>query len=132
MRTRFHPIKTTTLVRGHALVESRSIPISGYEIHMGHTRRAHGVPPFSRLRGHFDGAVAPDRAVMGTYVHGIFDEPAFRRWFLQRARRGPRQRTTALTYRGQQEADLDLLARVMEQHLDLAAVWRIMDAPRIA
>ncbi len=132
IRTRFKPVKTTKLVRGTALIESPGIPISGYEIHMGQTRRARGVPPFSRLHGHFDGAMAPDRAVMGTYVHGIFDEPAFRSWFLRRASRVRRQRSPALTYRGQQEADLDLLARVMEQHLDLEAVWRIMDAPKIA
>ena len=64
-------------------------PVSGYEIHMGETVylgnpdgdriRQDGLPvgsAFAKLGGP-DGAVSG--SVLGTYLHGIFDEPAFRK-----------------------------------------------------
>ncbi len=129
LRTRFLAQKTTALVQGTALVQPGPVPISGYEIHMGHTRRARGVRPFARLGTpprRADGAVAPELPVMGTYVHGVFDAPPFRRWFLRRARQVRSRRAPALTYRDQQEADLDRLAHAMQKHLDLPAVWKLM------
>ncbi len=130
VRTRLLAEKTTRLARGTARLGSRTVPISGYEIHMGRTRLARGAVPFARLeddgRTRFDGAVAHCGTVMGTYLHGIFDEPPFRKWFLQRAGQGLRQRPRPTTYRQQQETDLDRLADVMERHLDLRAVWQLM------
>jgi len=131
LRTRFAAEKTTTRVRGTAMVRPGGVPVSGYEIHMGETRRRPGVRAFARVRRQgrlcADGAVAEMAGVMGTYLHGIFDDAAFRRWFLQRARRRRRRRRAAsVSYREQQEAHLDRVARAIEQHVDLPAITRIM------
>ena len=60
---------------------------SGYEIHMGHTRRLGGEPLFAvQSRNQIacrdaDGCLSTDGHVMGTYLHGIFDTPQItRRW----------------------------------------------------
>lgn len=80
--------------------------VRGYEVHMGDTRRMHEVPCFivrrpttqgpniqppttTREEG-FDGAVRRDGLVWGTYIHGVFDEPEFRRSWLNRVRRRKR------------------------------------------
>ena len=34
------------------------------------------VRPFAELEGRPDGAVSADGQVAGTYIHGVFDEPA--------------------------------------------------------
>ncbi len=76
--------------------------VRGYQIHMGVTRRVNERPCF-RVRRHsarkadaphsmathtdeFDGAIRHDGLVWGTYIHGVFDEPGFRRSWLNRAR----------------------------------------------
>jgi cobyric acid synthase len=55
---------------------------------MGMTERGHSLPLFEieDFAGkHLDGAVSVDGMVMGSYLHGSFDLPAFRRFFLSKA-----------------------------------------------
>ncbi|MCE5297942.1 MAG: cobyric acid synthase [Methanoregulaceae archaeon] len=44
--------------------------VKGYEIHMGETERAGDDEAFSG-----EGAVSPDGMVIGTYLHGLFENP---------------------------------------------------------
>jgi adenosylcobyric acid synthase len=80
--------------------------VRGYQIHMGVTRRVNDELPCFRVRHRhsalreearpsnatkeeeFDGAIRKDGLVWGTYIHGVFDEPGFRRVWLNRARIG--------------------------------------------
>lgn len=81
-------------------------PLSGYEIHMGRSRRGPSARPLLRLGevggdkmsgqvgsgelggdSHDDGAVSLDGIVLGSYVHGLFDHPALRDRFLDGLRR---------------------------------------------
>ncbi len=99
--------------------------VGGYEIHMGQTRRGQACAPFALLRrassdqaGVEDGAVSPDGRVWGTYLHGVFDNTAFRRQllgsfdraFAESAEDDPAYSLTA---------ELDRLADHLEKHLDL-------------
>ncbi|PJA78006.1 MAG: cobyric acid synthase, partial [Nitrospirae bacterium CG_4_9_14_3_um_filter_51_5] len=72
--------------------------VEGYEIHMGATRNARPIPPCFRILTNqaqgssaheevrVDGAMSLDGRVWGTYIHGVFDQPEFRRQWLNRAR----------------------------------------------
>ncbi len=76
--------------------------VCGYEIHMGLTHRGTALPCFRILRrvgqegleGNSswvereseDGAIRGDQLVWGTYIHGVFDRPGFRRLWLNRLR----------------------------------------------
>ncbi len=54
-----------------------SVTFRGYEIHAGETHRGQGVDPLLHLDGiGHDGAISPDGRIAGTYVHGLFDDPA--------------------------------------------------------
>ncbi len=77
--------------------------VRGYHIHMGITRRRKERPCFHITRtvrnqagltvacvdeeDNLDGAIRNDELVWGTYIHGVFDEPDFRRTWLNRIRR---------------------------------------------
>lgn len=108
----------------------REAKVKGYEIHMGETRRLSHFPCFRILRNsgeeQDDGAWRRDGLVWGTYLHGLFDTPGFRRVWLNQVRRRKRLPPLArevseeVTHRLQSE--IDRWADLMESHLDLAPV----------
>ncbi|MGD2186126.1 MAG: cobyric acid synthase, partial [Desulfobacterales bacterium] len=61
---------------------------AGYEIHMGQTIRAGGSPLLNITQRNNrpcrdeDGCVSGDSKTMGTYIHGLFDNPAVLKFWL--------------------------------------------------
>ena len=113
--------------------------IQGYEIHMGRTepdrgREPSGLKPFLRLRlpgtkeSWTDGWVTADGRVLGTYMHGLFDSPGWRRAFLNEIRRekGLPQRRTAASGRGARFHQYDRLADHFEKHVDVDRILEVM------
>jgi adenosylcobyric acid synthase len=97
--------------------------LAGYEIHMGETILGPSVRPFARITSRsgvpvevLDGAVSCDGRVFGTYLHGIFDNAAFRTSFLNRLRKAK----GLAEQRSAQGGDdpYALLAEHLEKHLD--------------
>jgi adenosylcobyric acid synthase len=119
--------KTTTLTRfswDHAAG-------AGYEIHMGRTER-HGEGPWLRLTGRngadvdlFDGCLAADGRAAGTYMHGLFDEPAvLRKWLDHIGLSGlPVAEASGLAAR---DVQYDLLAEHLVSHADVDAMIGLM------
>jgi len=128
--TVFEEEKITAQVSGVHL--GSGTEVRGYEIHMG---RAEGPAeaPFLRItaRGgrsvsEFDGAEAAGGRVWGTYLHGVFDNAAFRRHFVDglRAARGwPALRTATPI---DDDAEFDKLAAHVRAHLDIDRIHRIL------
>ena len=104
---------------------------SGYEIHMGRTRRL-GAAPLLRVctrNGQpgedWDGCVRADGRVMGTYLHGFFDTPGIvRRWLDLIGLEG----VTASRVHGPVARDRAYaqLARHAVRHLDIAAIAELI------
>ncbi len=92
--TTFAPEKTRHRVSGREL--STDLPVHGYEIHMGETRRGPSAAPWIALTRQRDGTAVLDGArdgsgrVFGTYIHGLFDSLPFAADLVNslRARRG--------------------------------------------
>ena len=130
------------------------LPVSGYEIHMGETVylgnpdgdriRQDGLPAgsvFAKLGGP-DGAVYDN--ALGTYLHGIFDEPAFRKALiaLLRDRKGTAvlEKDAGLFWsaansntiaagnpqsaRQMQDRQLDILAGMLRESLDWKLIYK--------
>ena len=106
---------------GPILEKIRGQEVTGYEIHMGVTSSG-GEIAFGD-----DGAVAENGIVIGTYLHGIFDNENFRDAFLDYLyeRKNPCEpgsgRSPAPKGSGFQE-----LAQAVEANLDLEKVWRML------
>jgi adenosylcobyric acid synthase len=92
--------------------------ISGYEIHLGRSDGPARARPFARIEGVEEGAVSADGRVMGTYLHGLFSEDAFRSAFLAGLGLAP----SGLGYAASVESTLDELADHLEQHVDIDAL----------
>jgi adenosylcobyric acid synthase len=118
----FAAAKTLTRPAGEALGE----PVTGYEIHHGEVTRRGDVPPL----------ITPDEGALtgpiaATHWHGLLDNDAFRRallrWAATRAGRGgftPAPDTDVAAARAGQ---MDLLADLVSEHVDTAAVARLIE-----
>jgi adenosylcobyric acid synthase len=102
-------------------------PFAGYEIHVGDTIYENGARPFADIerRGETefiaDGAVSESGRVLGTYVHGIFDNDEFRHAFI-RAARAAVDLAPAEKYAragAEREARIDRLADHLRNSLDM-------------
>ncbi len=130
VETAFGPEKVTRQRRGRALDQR----VTGYEIHHGITTRGHGVRAWVRLddvHGHDDegaGAIA-DGGVVGTNLHGLFEEDGFRAAFLSEVarRRGKVFTPAGVSFAAARESQFDRLADLLEAHLDVAAVCELIE-----
>ncbi len=72
LETTIAPSKQLRRVAGKlAFAEAR---VSGYEIHAGESSGPALQRPFAEIDDRVDGATSDDGRVMGTYLHGVFDE----------------------------------------------------------
>lgn len=145
--TELKQAKCTTQVEASMedIFKEGQILVRGYQIHMGVTRRMNDELPCFRVHRHsalseatrlsnatkeegFDGAIRKDGLVWGTYIHGVFDEPGFRRVWLNRARMRKRlppldiQASKSVTSRLQGE--LDRWADHLSSNVDLSGLLR--------
>lgn len=126
--TRFFPEKKVTRVEGKALLPfAAGERVAGYEIHMGQTRLRPGCSPAFSLDGvAADGAVSLCGTVWGTYMHGVFDSPGFRRaWLNQLRQRRGWQPLGALAEQDRSKR-FDLLADTVAGALDMKAVYSLL------
>lgn len=113
---------------------------SGYEIHVGETRYDEGGRALSEIvrEGNEaairDGAVSDDGRVIGTYVHGLFDDDRFRHEFIRAARASAVLSPPESLAMVQAERDrrFDRLARHVRQSLDMDEIKRWIDIPERA
>ena len=104
----------------------RQRQVAGYEIHVGKTSYLHQAEPFATLEsGELDGCISPDRRVLGTYLHGIFDDDSFRHEFLHAARSFHRLDSPPVLnpWRAQREDSLDRLANQVSASLDMRRIF---------
>jgi len=91
--------------------------VRGYEIHHGETIMNGELEPFAFLGADRrpDGAISSDGQIMGTYLHGVFDDPAAAQAILQRAG----YRTDCFADASQVlNAAIDRLSDAVEQAID--------------
>ncbi|MFN5999385.1 MAG: cobyric acid synthase [Paracoccaceae bacterium] len=90
--------------------------VKGYEIHLGETSGPDRAHPMFTVNGQPEGAVRADGRVMGSYLHGMFTEDAFRRAFLASLGATPGNASYDQTV----EETLDSLADHLAMHVDCA------------
>jgi len=88
--------------------------VNGYEIHLGRTEGPDRATPFFMVNGQPEGAQRSDGRVMGSYLHGMFSEDAFRRAFLAGLGVTPGN----VSYDATVEATLDALADHLAAYVD--------------
>jgi adenosylcobyric acid synthase len=113
VETTLVPSKTLTRVEARHVASGETV--SGYEIHLGTTQGSDCVRPFTMIGDTPDGACSRDGRVMGTYIHGLFSDDAFRRHLLKSLG----AESSDLAFETAIEETLDELARHLAHHLDI-------------
>jgi len=115
------------LVRQKGIHIASGLEVFGYEIHHG-ISESPGHQPLLRFdSGGFCGSGSDQYRVWGSYLHGIFDSDAFRRWFIDAVR----------THKGYEkigrivapynlEAAFDRLADTVRKSLDMNTIYRLL------
>ncbi len=134
VKTSFLPEKRRARVRAIAL-ETRGVlaPLSGaviegYEIHMGATKLDAGAMPLLRLdNGIPDGCQSG--SVYGSYLHGFFDTAACRNAVISALcmQKGVTLAAPAFDLASYKERQYNLLADGVRAHLDMDAIYRILE-----
>lgn len=117
-----------TLVRTAAIHAPTGRRVQGYEIHHGRTECFESNVVWKRPDGETIGVSARSGRVWGTYLHGVFDDDGFRRWFIDEARQ-MRGMTPAgkILARFDIGPALDRLADIFADHLNMPEIMRLME-----
>jgi len=109
-------------VQGRLALEHAGI--RGYEIHAGVTHGAALARPFAVLDdGGLDGALSEDGQVLGTYLHGAFEDPTACAALLKWAGLAE---PTVTDYSLVRERSIERLADTLEQHLDVERIAALL------
>lgn len=109
--------------------------LKGYEIHMGRTEFLSPLTPafsISERSGqqqcYNDGAVRADGLVMGTYIHGIFDNDEYRRNLIDmlRIRKDLMPLKKVKDTHASKQESYNRLANVVKNSLDMNLLYQIM------
>ena len=124
----------TTLERGKTLTQvtakeaETGLEVSGYEIHHGRTISLKPSRHVFKVTGtgKQDGARSINGNIWGTYIHGVFDETAFRRNFLNRVR--AKKGLGSIKGRTSRNLDkeLDKLAGLLRNALDIKYIYNLI------
>lgn len=143
VETTFEMEKTTTQVKAildenfHGYLENLSgKEVSGYEIHMGITKRNENSNNFVTVKQKLEqkvnyqvGSVNKECNVFGTYLHGIFDDIDFTRTILNNIRKMKNLEpieSNVKSFKEFKNQQYDKLADYLREHLDMEKIYEIM------
>ncbi|MFZ7132731.1 MAG: cobyric acid synthase [Eubacteriales bacterium] len=131
-KTSILPEKRTTQVRGTVNIEFMgerlNTIVRGYEIHMGITQFDEAYQVFATMdEGHQDGVINHEGNVLGTYLHGIFDNDAFKSFILDilRRKKGMQKHLKKETFEEFKEKQYQELARIMRENINVEKLLEI-------
>ncbi|MDH5510976.1 MAG: cobyric acid synthase [Nitrospinota bacterium] len=116
-----------TLKRASGTHVESGLKVTGYEIHHGVTVGEGIRPAVLSDDGSLLGLISADGRAWGTYLHGIFIDDRFRRWFVDQLRlRKGEEPLGEPRIRYDVDASLDRLADVVRSNMDIKALYKLM------
>ena len=103
--------------------------VDGYEIHTGRNSYGPEAQPWLRIGGETDGVMNAQGNVLGTYLHGLFDDGRLFATIADRIRElrgdaGKEQQPVSMEeFR---EKEFDRIAAIVRESVDMEAVYRII------
>jgi len=134
-----HRIRGTVIQATGLLAGASGMPVQGYEIHMGRTVGEGFSSPF-RIEDRadvpvtdanaLDGALNPSGSVMGTYIHGLFQNLGLRGAMLQELARRKGVSLPGVTSELDLDKEYDKLADWVRSSIDMDLLYRVTGLSR--
>lgn len=111
------------------LREAAGLTVDGYEIHAGQNSLGESAVPWLKIGGHVDGVMNENGNVLGSYLHGLFDDGQLFAVIAARIRAqkgvdtAPRQPVSFAQFR---EREFDRIADIVRASVDMDAVYRMV------
>lgn len=125
--TTLKPAKQLRNVSGNLSMDEA--PITGYEIHAGFTEGADLSKPVCQLESGNDGAISDDNQILGTYVHGLFEQTSACNALLIWA---GINNVKSHDYQATREADIERLADMIEDNMNTTALRDLLHLPELS
>lgn len=142
VETIFELEKTTTQVEAMVIAQSKGIfhetdglMVKGYEIHMGQTKLGEECHVMHHIHKRLeetvlleDGAINDSGNVMGTYIHGIFDNIPFTRKMLNNIRKSKgldEKDSSVESFEEFKDHEYNKLAKIVRDHVDMDKIYEI-------
>jgi len=126
--TTLAPEKQLRRATGELILHGKTVPVIGYEIHAGVTTLTGAAEQPFRLMTDgvsiVDGCVSADNQVLGTYLHGVFDEPEACHALLQWA---GLETTETPNMQQLREDGINRLADCLSNHLNQEKLFQLLD-----
>ncbi len=122
-------VSGTVACRAGWLKAFNGLTVDGYEIHAGLNALGEKAEPWLRIDDRVDGVMNPEGNVLGSYLHGLFDDGQLFGAVAShiRTRKGlgaePRQPVSLQQFR---EREFDRIANIVRASVDMDAVYRIV------
>lgn len=143
METTFAAEKVTTQVEGKInphlpgiLKDLGGRKVKGYEIHMGVSTKIGPCQDLLTIENslgekvsHLEGCINEEGNVIGSYMHGIFDEAEFLRSLLNKIRETKNLEhieSEVTSFASFKEGEYDKLAQVVRENMDMQAIYEIL------
>ena len=132
MEVTFNPEKRTVQTRGRIgaqrgwLSALDGCTLSGYEIHAGETTAGKEVEVWMTADGRPIGTRNREGNVLGTYLHGLFDDGTLFSALAAHLRPDRAKADAPLDFAAFREREFDRVAAVVRASLDMDAVYRIL------
>ncbi|MDI6782451.1 MAG: cobyric acid synthase CobQ, partial [bacterium] len=111
------------------------LSITGYEIHMGRTTYGDETTPLFNItypENRYDGAISKDGSIMGTYIHGLFDNHEFRRVVINYLRKRKGLPLQMPVKQISKEAEYDNLAALIRKNVDMKRIYEGLEEAPLA
>ena len=134
--TVMEPKKTTRQVEVKVNSDMKALHVDeiirGYEIHMGKNTYLNNDFLFENVKDNSrDGLISEDYKILGTYIHGIFDNDKFRRKYINliRAAKGLKELPENLLFKYEKykEEGFDKLAEYIEENINMNMLKNILN-----
>jgi len=111
------------------LSRANGVTVDGYEIHAGRSGFGKAAVPWLRIGDHIDGVMNEQGNVLGSYLHGLFDDGqlfAAIAAHIREAKGLSGEVCDTVSFEDFREREFDRIADIVRASVDMNAIYRIV------